>query len=326
MASTVDSATLKVQIKEDITLNGTKRGAQLMHEFKEITQVDERVLTVPTYEVGVLLLSSSAGPGTYESGSFKYARITNLDDKNGAFMLQNTKAKKYTYAIKKNAYYKVKLLEHQFSGMLIKIKNQEVWTSLIGGFNMQNILAVYAVAELFEFSQLDILKQISCLKNVEGRFQIFQTPNRITVIIDYAHTPNALENVLETINKIRTRNEKLFTLLGCGGNRDQEKRPIMGQIASKHSDKVIFTSDNPRHEDPEKIISQMIDGVSQENFKKISKITLREEAIATSAKLAQDGDVVLIAGKGHESYQEIQGKYYPFNDLEVAKQIFLNLD
>ena len=252
--------------------------------------------------------------------------LTNLDDKNGAFMLQNTKAKKYTYAIQQNADYKAKLLEQQFSGMLIKIKNQEVWTSLVGGFNMQNILAVYAVAELFEFSQLDILKQISCLKNVEGRFQIFQTPNRITVIIDYAHTPNALENVLETINKIRTRNEKLFTLLGCGGNRDQEKRPIMGQIASKHSDKVIFTSDNPRNEDPEKIISQMIDGVSQENFKKISKITLREEAIATSAELAQDGDVVLIAGKGHESFQEIQGKYYSFSDLKIAKQIFLNLD
>lgn len=252
--------------------------------------------------------------------------LTNLDDKNGAFMLQNTKAKKYTYAIQQNADYKAKLLEQQFSGMLIKIKNQEVWTSLVGGFNMQNILAVYAVAELFEFSQLDILKQISCLKNVEGRFQIFQTPNRITVIIDYAHTPNALENVLETINKIRTRNEKLFTLLGCGGNRDQEKRPMMGQIASKHSDKVIFTSDNPRNEDPEKIISQMIDGVSQENFKKISKITLREEAIATSAELAQDGDVVLIAGKGHESFQEIQGKYYPFSDLKIAKQIFLNLD
>ena len=209
--------------------------------------------------------------------------------------------------------------------MLIKIKNQEVWTSLIGNFNMQNILAVYAVAELFEFSQLDILKQISSLENVEGRFQTFQTQNQITVIIDYAHTPDALENVLETINKIRTRNEKLFTLLGCGGNRDQEKRPIMGQIAAKHSDKVIFTSDNPRNEDPEKIISQMIDGGSQEQFKKISKITLREEAIATSAGLAQDGDVVLIAGKGHESYQEIQGKYYPFSDLKVAKQIFLNL-
>jgi UDP-N-acetylmuramoyl-L-alanyl-D-glutamate--2,6-diaminopimelate ligase len=252
--------------------------------------------------------------------------LTNVDDKNGAFMLQNTNAKKYTYAIKQNADFKAKLLEHQFSGMLIKIKNQEVWTSLIGNFNIQNILAVYAVAELFEFSQLDILKQISSLENVEGRFQTFQTQNQITVIIDYAHTPDALENVLETINKIRTRNEKLFTLLGCGGNRDQEKRPIMGQIAAKHSDKVIFTSDNPRNEDPEKIISQMIDGVSQEHFKKISKITLREEAIATSAGLAQDGDVVLIAGKGHESYQEIQGKYYPFSDLKVAKQIFLNLD
>ena len=252
--------------------------------------------------------------------------LTNVDDKNGAFMLQNTKAKKYTYSVKQNADYKAKLLECQFSGMLIRIKNQEVWTGLVGNFNVQNLLAVYAVAELFEVSQLDILKQISCLKSVEGRFQTFQTPKDITVIIDYAHTPDALENVLQTINKIRTRNETLVTLLGCGGDRDQEKRPLMGQKAAIYSDKVIFTSDNPRDEDPKQIISQMIGGVSQEHFKKIIKITLREEAISMAAKLARNGDIVLIAGKGHETYQEIHGKHYPFSDLKIAKKIFLNSD
>ena len=252
--------------------------------------------------------------------------LTNVDDKNGAFMLQNTKAKKYTYSVKQNADYKAKLLECQFSGMLIRIKNQEVWTGLVGNFNVQNLLAVYAVAELFEVPQLNILKQISCLKSVEGRFQTFQTPNDITVIIDYAHTPDALENVLQTINKIRTRNETLVTLLGCGGDRDQEKRPLMGQKAAIYSDKVIFTSDNPRDEDPKQIISQMIGGVSQEHFKKILKITLREEAISMAAKLARNGDIVLIAGKGHETYQEIHGKHYPFSDLKIAKKIFLNSD
>ena len=252
--------------------------------------------------------------------------LTNVDDKNGAFMLQNTKAKKYTYSVKQNADYKAKLLECQFSGMLIRIKNQEVWTGLVGNFNVQNLLAVYAVAELFEVPQLNILKQISCLKSVEGRFQTFQTPKDITVIIDYAHTPDALENVLQTINKIRTRNETLVTLLGCGGDRDQEKRPLMGQKAAIYSDKVIFTSDNPRDEDPKQIISQMIGGVSQEHFKKILKITLREEAISMAAKLARNGDIVLIAGKGHETYQEIHGKHYPFSDLKIAKKIFLNSD
>jgi UDP-N-acetylmuramoyl-L-alanyl-D-glutamate--2,6-diaminopimelate ligase len=239
-------------------------------------------------------------------------------------MLQNCVAKKFTYAIRQHADYKTQILECQFSGMLLKIQNQEVWTSLVGNFNAQNLLAVFAVADLFEVPQLNILKHISQLKSVEGRFQAFQNNNRVTVIVDYAHTPDALENVLETINTIRTRNETLFTLLGCGGNRDQDKRPIMGQKAAALSDKVIFTSDNPRDEDPAEIIAQMIDGVSAEDFKKTLKVTLREEAIAMAGQLAQPGDIVLIAGKGHEPYQEIQGKRYPFNDLEVAQQIFLN--
>ena len=260
----------------------------------------------------------------FDGLSKKAFALTNLDDKNGSFMLQNCVAKNYTYATRQQADYKAQILECQFSGMLLKIQNQEVWTSLVGNFNAQNLLAVFAVADLFEVPQLNILKQISQLKSVEGRFQAFQNNDRVTVIIDYAHTPDALENVLETINSIRTRNETLYTLLGCGGNRDQDKRPIMGQKAAALSDKVIFTSDNPRDEDPAEIIAQMIDGVSAENFKKTLKVTLREEAIAMAGQLAKPGDIVLIAGKGHEPYQEIQGKRYPFNDLEVAQQIFLN--
>ena len=249
--------------------------------------------------------------------------LTNIDDKNGLFMLQNTKAKKYTYAIKKNADYKAQILECQFSGMLLKIQNKEVWTSLIGHFNSQNLLAVFAVADLFEISQLTILKRISKLKCVDGRFQVFQTKENITVIIDYAHTPDALKHVLKTINMIRTQNETFFALVGCGGNRDKDKRPKMGKIASELCDKVIFTSDNPRDEAPAQIISEMMLGVETQNFKKISKITLREDAIATAEKLSKKGDIVLIAGKGHETYQEIKGKRYHFNDLELAKQIFL---
>jgi UDP-N-acetylmuramoyl-L-alanyl-D-glutamate--2,6-diaminopimelate ligase len=252
--------------------------------------------------------------------------LTNLDDKNGSFMLQNTKAKKYTYALRQHADYKAQILECQFTGMLLKIQNQEVWTSLVGHFNAQNLLAVYALADLFELPSIQILKQISQLKSVEGRFQSFQTTQGITVIVDYAHTPDALEHVLETINTIRTRNEMLFTLLGCGGNRDREKRPKMGQIAAELSDKVIFTSDNPREENPATIISEMIEGVPPEHYKKVLKVTLREEAIAMAGQLAKERDIVLIAGKGHEDYQEIQGKRYPFNDFELAQQIFSKTD
>ena len=252
--------------------------------------------------------------------------LTNLDDKNGGYMLQNTQAKKYSYALRQHADYKTQILECQFTGMLLKIQNQEVWTSLVGNFNAQNLLAVYAIADLFNLPSIDILKQISKLKSVEGRFQSFQTEGGVTVIIDYAHTPDALAHVLETINTIRTRNQSLFTLLGCGGNRDHEKRPKMGQIAAELSDKVIFTSDNPREEDPATIISQMIEGVPAEHYKKILKVTLREEAIAMAGQLAKERDIVLIAGKGHEDYQEIQGKRYPFNDFELAQQFFSKTD
>ena len=249
--------------------------------------------------------------------------LTNVDDKNGTYMLQNTLAKKYTYAIKQHADFKAQILECQFSGMLLKIQSQEVWTSLIGAFNAQNLLAVYAVSSLLELPSLSILKRISELKSVNGRFQTLQTPNKVTVVVDYAHTPDALENVLQTIATIRTRNETLITVIGCGGNRDQEKRPLMAKAAVNFSDKVIFTSDNPRNEDPAVIISDMMKGVPAEHYKKTLKVTLREEAIAMAGQLAKEGDIVLIAGKGHETYQEINGERFPFSDMDIAKEIFL---
>ena len=252
--------------------------------------------------------------------------LTNIDDKNGSFILQNTKAKKYTYSTQQHADYMAKILECQFSGMLLKIQGNEVWSSLLGHFNSQNLLAVYAVADLFRIPKLNILKYISQLRSAEGRFQSFQTNEKVTIVVDYAHTPDALKNILETINSIRTHNEIFYLILGCGGNRDKEKRPIMGKIATDLCDKVIFTSDNPRDEDPKQIISEMIAGVESENFKKVIKVTLRDEAIAMARELSQNGDIVVIAGKGHETYQEINGKRYPFNDIEIAHKIFLNTD
>jgi UDP-N-acetylmuramoyl-L-alanyl-D-glutamate--2,6-diaminopimelate ligase len=248
--------------------------------------------------------------------------LINLDDKNGKYMLQNSVAKKYTYAIKQHADFKAQTLECEFTGMLLKIQSFEVWTTLVGNFNAQNLLSVYAAADLLGLSSLSILKGISELKNVEGRFYVFQSENNITVVIDYAHTPDALFNVLSTINIIRTRNENLITVVGCGGNRDQEKRPMMGEKAVLLSDKVIFTSDNPRDEDPAIIIEDMIKGVPPEHYKKTIKVILREEAIIMAGQLAKPGDIVLIAGKGHEQYQEIKGKRNHFSDLEIAKNYF----
>ena len=248
--------------------------------------------------------------------------LTNIDDKNGTFMFQNCIASKHTYAVKQYADFKAQILEYEFSGMLLKIQGEEVWTNLVGEFNIQNLLAVYAVAVILGESSLEILKKMSTLKPIRGRFETFQTQENITVVIDYAHTPDALANVLQTINKIRTRNESLITVLGCGGNRDREKRPMMGKKAAALSDKVIFTSDNPRDEEPTSIISEIVRGVNAEDFKKVLKVTLREEAIAVAGDLVNPGDIVLIAGKGHETYQEIEGKKIPFNDLEIAKKYF----
>ena len=252
--------------------------------------------------------------------------LTNSDDKNGDFMLQNTAARKLTYGLKGYSDFKAKILEAQFSGMLLIIDQQEVWTSLLGAFNAYNLLAVYAVAKELGLSSIESLSIISELGNVKGRFQTYATSNGATVIVDYAHTPDALANVLSTIAEIRTKNETLTTVVGCGGNRDQAKRPLMAEVAAKHSDKVIFTADNPRDEDPENIIDEMEKGVRPEDYKKTLRISNRKSAIKAACMQLQAGDVLLIAGKGHESYQEIKGERLPFDDYatvkEICKQLF----
>ncbi|MBA5629528.1 UDP-N-acetylmuramoyl-L-alanyl-D-glutamate--2,6-diaminopimelate ligase [Moheibacter lacus] len=247
--------------------------------------------------------------------------LTNIDDKNGIVMLQNSAAKRYSYALKTDADFKAKILENQFEGMLLLLDGKEFWTPLIGQFNAYNLLAVYSIARLLGFEQEEILTQLSTLKNVDGRFQSFITESGIVIIVDYAHTPDALENVLNTIQNIRTRNEKLITVVGCGGDRDKTKRPEMARIASAESDLAIFTSDNPRTEDPEIILTEMEAGVEPQNFKKTLKITDRKEAIKTALKLAEKNDILLIAGKGHETYQEIQGVKHHFDDMEITKEL-----
>jgi len=247
--------------------------------------------------------------------------ITNTDDKNGMVMLQNTAASKFTYALKNIADYHAQILESQFSGMLMRIQETEVWVQLIGHFNASNILAVYSTALQLGLEKDEVLVHLSTLKSVSGRFQFIISETKITAIVDYAHTPDALENVLKTIEEIRTRNEQLITIVGCGGNRDKTKRPEMGKIAAEKSDQVIFTSDNPRNEDPYEILKEIEAGVEPQNSKKILTIEDRRQAIKTAATIAKQGDIILIAGKGHETYQEIKGVKHHFNDLEEIREI-----
>ncbi|WP_298879758.1 UDP-N-acetylmuramoyl-L-alanyl-D-glutamate--2,6-diaminopimelate ligase [uncultured Polaribacter sp.] len=261
----------------------------------------------------------------FDSLSKSAFALTNLDDKNGNFMLQNCLANKQTYAVKTLADYKAKILEKQFSGTLLKINDTEVWTKLIGEFNASNLLAIYAVAELLGLEKLEILTIISQLENVSGRFEYVISDDNVTAIVDYAHTPDALKNVLETINDIRTGNENLYTVVGCGGDRDKTKRPKMAHIASQLSNQAIFTSDNPRSENPQTILDEMEVGVSPENYKKTLSILDRKQAIKTACKFSESGDIILIAGKGHENYQEINGVRTHFDDLEEVKNCFNQL-
>ncbi len=251
--------------------------------------------------------------------------LVNIDDKNGLVMLQNTKARKYTYALKTYADYKAQILENQLGGLLLKLNESEVWTRLIGNFNAYNVLAIYATAELLGLEKVEILRLISGLESVSGRFQYFISDEKITAIVDYAHTPDALKNVLETINSIRTKNEALITVVGCGGDRDKTKRPIMGQIATALSTKVIFTSDNPRSEEPEAIIKEIEKGVEPQNFKKSLSITDRSQAIKAACQMAQANDIILIAGKGHETYQEIKGERFDFDDYKTVQEFLKQL-
>ncbi|EAQ42341.1 UDP-N-acetylmuramoylalanyl-D-glutamate-2,6-diaminopimelate ligase [Polaribacter sp. MED152] len=251
--------------------------------------------------------------------------LTNIDDKNGNYMLQNTKAKKYSYALKTLADFKAKILEKQLSGTLISIDNTEVWTKLIGVFNIYNLTAIIATAELLGLEKLDILTIVSQLESVNGRFEYVVSEDGVTAIVDYAHTPDALKNVLETINDIRTNNEKVITVVGCGGDRDKSKRPKMAHIAAHLSNQAIFTSDNPRTEDPQIILDEMEAGISPEHYNKTLTVVNRRQAIKTACKLSDAGDIILIAGKGHESYQEINGVRSHFNDLEEVTNCFNQL-
>jgi len=252
--------------------------------------------------------------------------LSNIDDKNGQVMLQNTAAKKLTYALKSYADYKAQILENQLSGLLLKINGNEVWVKLIGTFNAYNLLAIYGTAIQLGMENLEVLRLLSDLESVSGRFQFIVSNSNITAIVDYAHTPDALENVLKTINDIRTKNEQLITVVGCGGNRDKAKRPIMAGIATELSDKAILTSDNPRNEDPEVIINEMEQGVAPQNYKKSLSIIDRKQAIKTACQLAQPNDIILIAGKGHETYQEIQGVRHDFDDMKIVKELLNQLN
>ena len=252
--------------------------------------------------------------------------ISNIDDKNGSVMLQNTKAKKLTYALKSYADYRAQILENQLSGLLLKINDNEVWVKLIGSFNAYNLLAIYGTAVELGLESLEALRLLSELESVSGRFQFIVSKEGITAIVDYAHTPDALENVLNTINNIRTKNEQLITVVGCGGDRDKTKRPIMAKIASNLSDKVILTSDNPRTEDPLVIINEMESGIENHNQKKALSISDRKQAIKTACQFANTNDIILIAGKGHENYQEINGVKHHFDDMETVKELLSQLN
>ena len=246
--------------------------------------------------------------------------LTNADDKNGTVMLQNTKASKKTYALKQMADFKAKIIENKFSGLNLDIDNTDVFFKMVGSFNAYNLLATYGTAILLSQDKLEVLTILSTLAGAEGRFDYTVSKKGIIGIIDYAHTPDAVQNVLSTIANIRKGNEQVITVIGCGGDRDKTKRPIMAQVACDWSDKVILTSDNPRTENPQMIISEMEKGVSPTNQRKVLSIIDRKEAIKTACHLAKPGDIILVAGKGHEKYQEINGVRNHFDDKEVLNE------
>ncbi|WP_423149051.1 UDP-N-acetylmuramoyl-L-alanyl-D-glutamate--2,6-diaminopimelate ligase [Rubrolithibacter danxiaensis] len=248
--------------------------------------------------------------------------LTNADDKNGKVMLQNTKAHKKTYGLKNIADFKGKVIENHFSGLLLDVDGQEVWFKLVGSFNAYNLMAVYGTAMLLEQDRQKVLTTLSRLSGAEGRFDYITSPKGIIGIIDYAHTPDAVQNVLSTIQDIRRGNEQVITVIGCGGDRDKTKRPVMAQVACDWSDKVILTSDNPRSEEPEQILKDMEAGVMPSNKRKALTITDRKEAIRTACHLANPGDIILVAGKGHEKYQDIKGTKYPFDDKQILTEQF----
>ena len=250
--------------------------------------------------------------------------ITNADDRNGMVMVQNTKATIKTYSTRQMADFRARIIEMHFAGMYLDIDGHEVGVQFIGKFNVSNLLAVYAAARMLDMQPEDILVAMSTLHSVSGRLEPIQSPDGFTAIVDYAHTPDALENVLNAIHEVLNGKGKVITVCGAGGNRDKGKRPLMAQEAVRQSDRVIITSDNPRFEEPQDIINDMIAGLNKEEMKKVITITDRKEAIKTACMMAQKGDVILVAGKGHENYQEIKGVKHHFDDKEVLHEIFGN--
>lgn len=248
--------------------------------------------------------------------------LVNSDDKNGPVMLQNTKAKKVTYGVRAMADYKCRLIENQFSGLLLHLDGHDVLCRLVGSFNAYNLTAAYAVALLLGQEKLDVLTALSLLTPVEGRFDHVTSAQQVIGVIDYAHTPDALQNVLNTLHDVMSGDGRIITVVGCGGDRDAEKRPVMAKIACQLSDRVILTSDNPRSEDPASIIQQMETGIPLGDARKSLSIVDRKEAIKTAVSLAQPGDIILIAGKGHEKYQEVKGIRHPFDDKKVLEELF----
>lgn len=246
--------------------------------------------------------------------------LTNADDKNGMVMLQNTKAAKKTYALKQMADYKARIIENRFSGLNLEIDHMDVFFKLVGSFNAYNLLAVYGTTQLLGLDKLNVLTVLSGLTGAEGRFDYVSNSKQIIGIVDYAHTPDAVQNVLSTIQNIRQGNEQVITVIGCGGDRDKSKRPLMAQVACDWSDKVILTSDNPRTENPQTIVEEMEAGVSPVNKRKTLTIVDRREAIKTACHLAKPGDIILLAGKGHEKYQEINGVRHHFDDKEILTE------
>ncbi len=258
----------------------------------------------------------------FDNLSRKAFALVNADDKRSMVMLQNTKAAKYTYALRKEADFKARLLDNSIQGLQLELEGQEVWFRLIGTFNAYNLLAVYGAATLLGEDPKEVLASLSNLTSAAGRFDYVVSPGQITGIVDYAHTPDALENVLQTIQQIRKPEQKVITIVGCGGNRDAAKRPVMADIAAKMSDRVILTSDNPRDEDPQEILNQMQAGVKSTDLKKAISVVDRREAIKTAVLLAEADDIILVAGKGHETYQEVKGVRSPFDDKQVLQESF----
>ncbi len=254
----------------------------------------------------------------------KAVAITNVDDRNGEVMTQLSKAKIKTYGLRNVADYKAKLLEFDFSGMHIQIASHDFYTHLVGKFNVSNLLAVVAIADQLGFERMEVLTKLSQVKTAPGRFELVRNQQKdITSIVDYAHTPDALENVLKTIDQVNKRRGKVITVIGCGGDRDKTKRPLMAKVASRYSNQVILTSDNPRSENPEAILDDMEEGVEIDAKRKVLRIADRKSAIKTAVTMAQKQDVILVAGKGHETYQEIQGVKYPFDDKQILQDFLL---